>query len=93
MNTELKAGHCLKTKTGHYYLILKVIGVAFVQDAFDGKWSTQSRNDEKQVVVYVWDGKFTNKKSLQELDNLCYEILAPDDNNIFKCFEVINTNY
>ena len=93
MREILKAGYCLKTKTNNYYLILKVIGTAYVQDAFDGKWSSQSHNEEKDTVVIVWDGKFTNKKSLKELDMMCSEILAPNDSDIFETFEKINNNY
>ena len=89
----LKAGHAIRTNTGSYYLVLKVIGEVYVQDAFDGKWSTQSQNEEKTTVVMVWDGKFTNKKSLKEIDQLCDEILAPDNEGIFETLERINNNY
>lgn len=93
MKTKLKAGHAIKTRAGNYYLVLKVIGVAYIQDAFDGKQSTQSRNEEKDNVVIVWDGKFANKKSLKEIDQLCYEILAPNDKSIFATLERVNNNY
>ena len=87
---KLRAGHYLKSKRGNYYLVLKVVGDAYVQEAFDGRWSTQSRNEEKGVVAYIWDGRFTNKRSLKELDMLCDEILAPIDPDIFEIFKKIN---
>lgn len=94
MKETLKAGHAIKTKTGSYYLVLKVIGDAYIQDAFDGKWSTQSRNEKKDTVVIVWDGKFTNKKSLKEIDQLCDQILDIYNNNtMFNLFERVNNNY
>jgi len=32
------------SKTNSYFFVLKSLGVAYVQDAFDGNWSNQSRN-------------------------------------------------
>lgn len=89
---KLKAGYCLKTKSGDYALVLRVVGNAYVQDAFEGKWSVQSRNENKTTVVYVWNGKFMNKRSLEEIDLLYSEILAPNDIDILEAFEKINKN-
>jgi len=70
--------------------VLKSIGVAYIQDAFDGKWSTQSRNEEKDTILIGWDGKFVSKKSLFEIDKDYDELLEPDNLDISETLKVIN---
>jgi len=93
---KLMPGWCLKLKNKYeYHLILKIIGNAFVQDYFDGKWSTQSRNEEKGTVLFIWDGKFLNKISLKELVLLYDEFEEPDTYNesIMTTLNTINNNW
>lgn len=90
---KLQPGYCLKTNGGDCHLVLKVLGEVFVQDSFDGHWSTQSRNSSKEQAVMVWDGKFANKRSLSECDKAYCEILTPNDDEIIKVLKKINNNY
>ena len=91
MEDKLKAGHIFETQSGNFLLVLKVLGEVFVQDAFDGYWSTQSKNVGKEQAVIVWDGMFANKRSLSELDQTCTKILAPNDGDIFHALEKVNS--
>ena len=70
------------SKTNSYFFVLKSLGVAYVQDAFDGNWSNQSRNGEKETVLIGWDGMFVGKKSLSELEKNYDDIIKPNSLNI-----------
>jgi len=70
------------SKTHSYFFVLKSLGAAYVQDAFDGNWSTQSKNGEKETVLIGWDGMFVGKKSLSELEKNYDEIIKPNSLNI-----------
>jgi len=77
-------------KTNSYFFVLKSLGIAYVQDAFDGKWGTQSRNEEKEIILIGWDGLNVSKKSLSELENNYDQILAPDNLDISETLTTIN---
>jgi len=87
----IEPAHIFKNnKTNSYFFVLKSIGVAYIQDAFDGTWSNQSRNEEKDTVLIGWDGMFVGKKSLLELDKNYDELLEPDSLDISETLKIIN---
>jgi len=91
MKTVIKPAYIFKNKkTNSYFFVLKSLGIAYLQDAFDGKWSTQSRNDGKNIILIGWDGMFVSKKSLSELDKNYDELLEPDNLDISKTLNTIN---
>lgn len=90
MKEKLQQGYVLKTKDNDYALVLKVEGSAYIQDAFDGRWSTQSHNNPKEPVVHLWTGLFYRKHSLSDIDQMYEEIIAPDNKEFIKTLNMIN---
>lgn len=89
----VKPGYCLKDKSGQFHLVLDVIENDHVQNPWGGTWSYQSRNEPKERIFRVWDGKFLNNKSQKECERLYVEILEPDDLNLLEMFNTINNNW
>jgi len=91
MDTEkIQAGYSFVTEAGDYHLILKVLGEVYMQEAYSGIWSTQSMNIPKQHAFVIYDGLFTNKRSLEECHKVYSSVVAPDGDNVTKLLNKVN---
>lgn len=72
---NIKTGDLLESKAEEWYLVLKVEDSGFIQNGFNGKWGTQSMNNEQSIRITVYDGyKFTSTYSLEEISKMFIKI-------------------
>lgn len=88
---KIRPGYVFKNnKNKSYLFVLKIKELGHAQSLMDNNWSTQCRNDEKDTIIYGWDGNFFDKKSLKEINILYDELLEPDVLTICEALEKIN---
>lgn len=80
---KIKPGNVLLSNSGELHLVLKVSGSGYVQPT--NGMSVQSRNEKKSAaVITIFDGIFTDKKSIEEIEKIYQGIKSLDPNYFFE---------
>lgn len=77
----LYAGDWILNKSSDtWHLILKVKAEGFLQNAWDGKFGTQSRRDNTiaQGRVVLYDGRFCREIDREEINTLYHKVYHPN---------------
>jgi hypothetical protein len=77
--TVLLPGDWIESQSGSWHLVLRILGTGHVQDGWNGKFGTQTRNDSlSNERIIVFDGHFINKRSREEINRSYRRVYSPN---------------